>query len=68
MWLAERPSVFFTTEHFNGYAAILLRIPSLAEIDHDELMELVSDAWLTRAPKRLAQRWLDDQGLDGDTE
>jgi hypothetical protein len=68
MWLAERPSVYFTTEHFNGYPAILLRIPSLAEIDHDELFELVSDAWLSRAPRRLARRWLEDQGLDAGAE
>jgi hypothetical protein len=66
MWLAERPSVYFTTDHFNGYAAILVRIPSLSEIDRDELAELVTDAWLTRAPKRLAQRWLDDQGLEAE--
>src|ERR1700690_3569679 len=33
MWLAARPSVYFTTDHFNGYAAILVRIPSLSQID-----------------------------------
>jgi hypothetical protein len=66
MWLSERPSVYFTTDHFNGHPWILMRIPSLAEIDRDELSELVSDAWLTRAPKRLAQRWLEDQGLTDD--
>jgi hypothetical protein len=68
MWLVARPSVYFTTEHFNGYPAILVRIPSLAEIDLDELSELVSDAWLTRAPKRLAQQWLEDQGLENDAQ
>jgi hypothetical protein len=62
MWLAARPDVFFTTDHFNGYAAILMRIPSLAAIDRDELLELISDAWLTRAPKRLAANWLASQG------
>ena len=68
MWLAARPEVYFTTDHFNGYKAILLRIPSLAEIDDVELAELVTDAWLSRAPKRLARQWLDDQGLSGDAE
>jgi hypothetical protein len=67
MWLAERPAVYFTTDHFNGYAAVLVRIPSLAEIDPDELFELVSDAWLSRAPKRLARQWLAEQGLDGES-
>jgi hypothetical protein len=68
MWLAERPDVFFTTNHFQGYPWILLRIPSLAEIGHEELFELVSDAWLARAPKRLASNWLADQGLTADEE
>jgi hypothetical protein len=64
MWLAERPSVYFTTEHFTGHPWILVRIGSLAEIDATELSELVADAWLARAPKRLTKRWLEDQGID----
>jgi hypothetical protein len=66
MWLAARPDVIFTTDHFNGYPAILIRIPSLAAIDRDDLFELVSDAWLTRAPKRLAANWLASQGAGED--
>jgi hypothetical protein len=68
MWLAARPEVYFTTDHFNGHSSILTRIPFLAEIDRDELFELVSDAWLACAPKRLARQWLADQGLDGASE
>jgi hypothetical protein len=68
MWLTQRPSVYFTTDHFNGHPWILLRIPSLAEIDHNELVELISDAWLARAPKRVAERWLADQGMDSESE
>ena len=64
MWLAARPEVYFTTDHFNGHASILTRIPFLAEIDAEELFELVSDAWLACAPKRLAKQWLGEQGLD----
>jgi hypothetical protein len=56
--LADRSSSFFTTPHFAGYAAILLRIAHLGSVDRDELFELVADAWLTRAPKRLAATWL----------
>jgi hypothetical protein len=66
MWLAARPDVYFTTDHFNGYPAILVRIPSLADVDEDELFELISDAWLSRAPKRLASNWLAGQGLSAD--
>jgi hypothetical protein len=56
--LADRPDVFFTTPHWNGYPAVLMRIPSLAEVDREELRELVVDAWLTRAQKRVAKAWL----------
>jgi hypothetical protein len=64
MWLIERPNVYFTTDHFDGHPWILLRIRSLVEVGAGELSELVADAWLARAPKRLAKRWLEDQGLD----
>lgn len=53
--LAEDPAVYFTTPHFNGYPAILVR---LAEISVPELDELVTEAWLDRAPKRLAKEYL----------
>src|ERR1700683_2788889 len=49
--IADDPAVFFTTPHFDGYAAILVR---LEQIGVDELEELATEAWLTRAPKRLA--------------
>jgi hypothetical protein len=51
-WLAARPDVFFTTPHFDGYPAVLVR---LAAIGKQDLRELVTDAWLARAPKRLAE-------------
>src|SRR6184192_4080713 len=41
LMLADDRGVFFTTPHFNGYPAILMRIPDLARIDPDELEELV---------------------------
>jgi hypothetical protein len=56
--LGSRPDVFFTTPHFNGYPAVLMRIPQLSLIDRDELRDLVVDAWLTRAQKRVAKAWL----------
>jgi hypothetical protein len=52
--------IFFTTPHFRGYPAVLVRIPSLADLGLDELEDLVVDAWLTRAPKRVANTWLAD--------
>jgi hypothetical protein len=35
-----------------------VRIPDLGRLDREELRDLVEDAWLTRAQKRLAKAWL----------
>jgi hypothetical protein len=64
--LADDRGVFFTTPHFNGYPAVLVRIPDLERIDRDELRDLVAEAWLTRAQKRVAKAWLGEQGLEND--
>lgn len=64
--LADDRGLFFTTPHFDGYAAVLVRIPALASMDRDELEELVVEAWLTRAQKRAAKTWLDDHAAHGD--
>jgi hypothetical protein len=52
---ADDPHVYFTTPHFDGYAAILVRLERIAVAD---LEELVTEAWLVRAPKRLADAYL----------
>lgn len=64
--LADDRGVFFTTPHFAGYPAVLMRIPDLARIEREELRELVAEAWLTRAQKRVARAWLAEHGADGD--
>ena len=67
--LADDRGVFFTTPHFDGYAAVLLRIPNLARLDQEELGDLVIEAWLTRAQKRVAKAWLEEQRApEGDDE
>lgn len=53
--LADRPDVYFTTPHFDGYPAVLV---VLQRIDSQELRELIVDSWLARAPKRLADRYV----------
>jgi len=53
--LADDPRVYFTTSHFEGYPAILARLDRIAITD---LEELVIEAWLARAPKRLAGAYL----------
>jgi hypothetical protein len=60
--LADDRGVFFTTPHFNGYAAVLMRIPDLARLDRDELRGMVVEAWLTKAHKRVAKAWLEEHG------
>ena len=62
--LGDRPEIFFTTPHFNGYPAVLVRIPTLDRLDRDELKDLVVDAWLTRAQKRVAKAWLAENEAD----
>lgn len=56
--LADPRGVFFTTPHFDGYPAVLIRISDLARLDRDELRDTVVEAWLTRAQKRVAKAWL----------
>ena len=48
--IADEPGVFFTTPHFDGYPAVLVR---LDRIPGEELAELVEDAWRVLAPRRL---------------
>jgi hypothetical protein len=62
LMVADARGLFFTTPHFNGYPAVLLRIGNLAAIDREELRDLVAEAWLTRAQKRVAKAWLAEQG------
>jgi hypothetical protein len=54
--LANDQGVFFTTPHFDGYPAVLVR---LDEVDVEDLEEVIVEAWLARAPKRLAQAYVE---------
>ena len=64
-WLADEgekfaliegnPVVYFTTPHFSGYAAVLVNLDAIGS---GELAELITDAWLNRAPKRVAAEFL----------
>src|SRR5215470_6293395 len=58
MLLGDARGSYFTTPHWNGYSAVLMRIPGLRQLDRNELRDLVEEAWLTRAQKRLAKEWL----------
>jgi hypothetical protein len=51
-------SPFFTTDRFDGHMSVLVRAKDLGAISKGELSELIQDAWLSRASKRRADRWL----------
>jgi len=53
--IADEPDVYFTTPHFDGYPAVLVK---LSQIDELGLRELIIEAWLTQAPRRLVQEFL----------
>jgi hypothetical protein len=53
--LAEEPAAVFTTPHFDGYAAVLIHLP---DVELDLLEEIITEAWLARAPKRLVSAYL----------
>lgn len=57
--IADEPGVYFTTPHFDGYPAVLVR---LAEIEVRDLEELITEAWLMQAPKQLVQAFLANSG------
>jgi hypothetical protein len=59
--LIEDPSTpFFTTPHFNGHLSVLLQASRIRELKRRDVIELVEEAWLSRAPKRLAAAWVAD--------
>lgn len=58
-FIADGSGVYFTTPHFDGYPAVLVR---LDRIGVEELTELVTEAWQARAPKRLAAAYQAQHG------
>jgi hypothetical protein len=58
--LADDPVSFFTTPHFDGYPAILILLERIAV---EELEEVIVEAWLSRAPKRVADEYVARQGF-----
>ncbi len=48
--LASDPEVFFTEPHYNGFPAVLVRLPA---VSLEQLEELIGDAWRCTAPRSL---------------
>jgi hypothetical protein len=58
-FLADESGVFFTTPHFDGHPSVLIRLP---DIGTELLEEVVTEAWLACAPKRLVRDFLAERG------
>jgi len=52
--VGTNPGAFFVTAHYEDYPMVLVR---LAAVDRKELRELLEEAWLERAPKRVVAAW-----------
>jgi len=52
--LASGGEAIFTEPHYNGYPAVLVRLPL---IELDQLRELIEDAWRCQAPKPVVRAW-----------
>lgn len=59
----DRTSPWFTTAHFDGHPSVLVRASRLGELDREEVVEVVQEAWVTRASSRRAAAWLRSVGL-----
>jgi hypothetical protein len=53
--LQSEPEIYFTTPHFDGYPSVLIRLERIPRAD---LEEAIVEAWLCRAPKRVAAAYL----------
>ncbi len=59
--IGSDPDIFFTIPHYANYPAVLVH---LEKISIEQLREVLTDAWLCRAPKRLAARYLAEHSLE----
>jgi len=57
--LASDPGKFFTEPHYDGFPAVLVRLPA---VELDELEELIVDAWRSLAPKPAVEAFTRERG------
>jgi hypothetical protein len=60
--VAAQPETFFSTPHYDGYPMVLVRFDA---VEVDELNELLTDAWLVRAPTRVRQAFEETEAEAG---
>jgi hypothetical protein len=54
MLLASDADKFFTEPHYNGFPAVLVRLPAIGKA---ELRELIVEGWRTQAPRALVKEY-----------
>ena len=59
--LVDGDGPFFTIDHFKGFNAVLVQQSRLGELSRDELAEVITEAWLATAPKKLVKAFLDER-------
>jgi hypothetical protein len=58
--VADERLPFFTIDHFRNFNAVLVQQSRLPEIDRDELVEVITDAWAAKAPRTLVKKYFSD--------
>ena len=51
---------FFTIDHFKGFNAVLVQQSRLGELTRQELVEVITEAWAAKAPKKLVREYFGD--------
>ena len=59
--LATKPEIYYLTDHYVSFECLLVRMPMA---DPDELWQLLEQAWLAYAPKKLVKGYLAGKGLE----
>ena len=56
----DESTPFFTIDHFRRTNAVLVQQSRLGELDREELVEIITEAWAARAPRALARKHFGD--------
>ena len=59
--IATEPEKYFTEPHYNGYPAVLVR---LAQVEIEDMEEILIESWLAQAPKELVKQYTPEQLLN----
>lgn len=60
VWLASGSEAIFTEPHYNGFPAVLVRLPL---VSLEDLHELIVSAWCCQAPKLLVKSWEQNESV-----